>query len=360
MDDPTRSRAAGSQRRAVLVTGATGFIGGAIARRLLERGDRVVVLARDPRGAEVLAASGADVRAGSILDPNAIAAAARGCDAIVHAAGIASPRAAARALQWTLVAGTENVIAAARHAEVERVVMISSADVTLANQDRVHWDEKRDLVTPPVGERARALRLAEEIALSVSDDRLSVCALRPGWVWGPGDLSTLPALIAEAKQGGIRMYGDGRNLVATTYVETLADAALAAIASPRAAGQAFYVGDPEFLELREFLGSLCRALSLPPPRTGPPFAIAYPLALLGGKRASPLPEEILRRAKSTLFDVQKAISELDFRATITVEEGMTRLARWAEEVGGTDAIARRARPLPDEHSLELEAKQAGA
>jgi nucleoside-diphosphate-sugar epimerase len=259
------------------------------------------------------------------------------------------------------VAGTENVIAAARHAGIERVVTISSADVTLANLDRVHWDEKRDLAHPPLGERACAMRLAEEIALSTSDGELAVTALRPGWVWGPGDLTTLPGLIREAREGGIRMFGDGRNLVATTYVETLADAVVAAARAPGAPGQAYYVGDPEFLELREFLQALSRALRLPAPRSGPPFAVAYPLAVLrGGRGEGPLPEEIVRRARSTLFDVQKAIAELDFRATVPVDAGMKRLAEWVEELGGVDAVLSRARSGPDESAIEREASAAGA
>ncbi len=155
------------------------------------------------------------------------------------------------------------------------------------------------------------------------------------------------------------MYGEGRNLVATTFVETLADAAIAAAKSPRAAGQAYYIGDPELLEIREFLQTLTKALAIDPPRTGPPFAIAYGMSMLRGK-SGPLPEEILRRARSSLFDVQKAISELDFRATITVEEGMKRLARWADELGGADAIVKHARPLPDDSALDREAKAAGA
>ena len=340
-----------------LVTGATGFIGGAIARHLLGRGDEVHVLARDPGRARTL--EGARVHAGSILDPNAILAAARGVDVVFHAAGIASPRASARALRWAFVAGTENVLSAARAASCERVVMISCADVTLSNQDRVHWDEKRDLSAPPVGERARALKLAEEIALSVSDDALPVCALRGTWVWGPGDTTTLPGLIAEARSGGVRMVGPGKTLVATTHVDHLVEAALAAARSPRIAGQAYYVADGEFLELREFLGAMLDTLRLPPPRHGSALALAYPLAQLRrGDDPLACPEEVLRRGRSTLFDINKAIADLDFRPHITIDAGMKALARWVEAQGGLDAVAALKRPLPDERVLEREIHDA--
>src|SRR5688572_3871630 len=102
----------------VLVTGATGFAGGAVARRLLSRGDVVHVLARDPEGAaaKALAALGAKVHAGSVGDPNEVLAAAARCELVVHAAAVRSPHASPRALSWVNVAGTENVINAARHA----------------------------------------------------------------------------------------------------------------------------------------------------------------------------------------------------------------------------------------------------
>jgi nucleoside-diphosphate-sugar epimerase len=224
------------------------------------------------------------------------------------------------------VAGLENVMNAARHASVPRVVSISCADVVLADEPRVHWDEKRDLSHPPIGARARAIKLAEEVALSQSDATLAVTSLRPGWLWGPGDRSRLPKLVAEARDGGIDLCGDGKNLVATTFVDHLAEAALLAAVSPNAPGHAYYVGDPEFLELGEFLGMMCRALSLPPPRRSGPYLVRRVMAGFG---AGTLPlEEVVRWGRPTYFDTQRAQTELGFEPTIPIDEGMKRLAAW--------------------------------
>src|SRR5688500_14627518 len=110
----------------VLVTGGTGFAGGAVVRRLIARGDEVHVLARDLEApaAKALAGLGARLHRGSVGDPNQVLAAASGCALVVHAAAIRSHKAAPRALAWTNVAGTENVINAARHARVGRVVHV--------------------------------------------------------------------------------------------------------------------------------------------------------------------------------------------------------------------------------------------
>lgn len=344
-----------------MITGATGFVGGAIAKHLQKRGDQLVLMARDEARAAKLAGPKDRVVVGSILDPNVIARAAEGVDYIVHAAGLASRRAEARVYDWLVIAGTENVLTGARAAGTPRVILISTADVTLANVERVHWDEKRDLTERPVGARACAHKLAEEIALTLSDSVMGVSALRPGWLWGPGDTSRLPALVREAKSGGVRMFGDGRNLIASTYIETLAEAVVSAARSPRAIGEAYYVGDPEFLELREFLQSLMRTLSLPPPRSGPPFALSYPLARMRAVPAEgPTPEEMLLRARGSLFDIQKSIADLDFRATINIDEGMKKLGAWVDQSGGADALAKLTRKVPSVTEVEAEAERVGA
>ncbi len=337
-----------------LVLGATGHVGGAIARRLVTRKDEVTLLVRDETRVSI--EGDARKRLGSVLDPNAIARAAEGADAIFWAVGAPSG-AAPRVYPWIYVAGVENVLAAARHARVPHVVLVTSADVTLASQDRVHWNEKRDISDLPFGDRAQSIRLGEEIALALSDERLSVSAIRPGWVWGPGDRTSLPALIREAKSGGITMWGEGKNLVATTYVDLVVDAALAAAKSPQSGGQAYYVADGEFLELREWLAQLSRALGLPAARAGTPFSLAWAMAAMRGD--TPLRETMLRRARGTLFDTQKAQVELGVEPKVSVEQGMKQLAAWVAAQGGVDEVARWTRTLPDAASVEAEAKAAG-
>ncbi len=310
------------RRMRALILGATGLAGGAIRKRSREAGDEVIALVRHERAPFD---DGSRIRVGSIGDPNAIAEAAEGVDVIFVAVGLPIGR-AAEEYRWLHVAGVENVIRAARHVGVPRVVLISSADVVLADLPRIHWDEKRDLPHPPVSARARALKLGEEIALAASDRSLDVTALRPGWLWGPGDRARLSGLVAEARSGGIDLCGDGRNLVATTYVEHLADAARLAARSPRAPGQAYYVGDPEFLEIREFLGILSRTLSLPTPRATVPYRLRYIWTRLAGGRL-PL-EEVIRRGQATYFDTQKATAELGFEPRTSIDQGMAALARW--------------------------------
>ena len=161
-----------------LVTGATGFVGRALALRLLNDGHVVHALVRDPNRAGELGQAGAELFTGSICDPNRIARAAGGCEVVFHCAGESSLRAPARVYDWINVAGSENLINAARHVGCRRVVHLSCADTTLLNIDRLHWREDRVVAEQPLGRCARSLRLAEELALASSTASTEVTAIR--------------------------------------------------------------------------------------------------------------------------------------------------------------------------------------
>ncbi len=339
----------GAQGVKVLVLGATGFLGGAMARRFRELGHDVRLLARDPEGVE------GDVRAGDLGDPRSMADAAEGREVVVDAAGIVDPEAHPRALRWTHVAGMENLLKACRHAGVGRLVHVSCTDVTLANHDRVHWDELKPVPGEPFGARAQSLQLAEDLALSASSPELATLALRAAWVWGPGDTSRLPQLCAEALEGGIKLVGNGRTYFATTYVEHLVDAAVAALDAPDAPGRAYHVVDPVFQHARDFFSALSEALGLPPPREGAPFALAWPLARVRGQGAV----DLLQRGKSTLFDFSQACGKLHYDPQVTLEAGLAALAAWVEARGGPKAVAAMRRPPPGPGVVDAQVKAAG-
>lgn len=343
----------------VLVLGASGFIGGAVARFLLTRGDTVTVLLRELGARTSWEARGARVAIGSLGDPRSIAQAAEGAERVVHAAGIVSPRAAPRALRWTHVAGTENVVNACVHARVRRLVLVGCADSTLVNADRVHWDERRPLSQTPFGERARTLALAEEIALAAAGPELEVVALRPAWVWGPGDHSRLPHLCREAlHQDGLRLFG-GDTFLASIYIDNLVDVVAAALEAPDANARAFYLADPEVLCVREHFRMLSDAVGLPPPRSGPPLWLAWPAAAIRGRVHGLCQDELLQRARSTLFDVNAAVGQLAFEPKVHVEAGMRALGAWVEERGGASALAALAKPPPDARSVDDQVAAAG-
>ncbi|MDH5673443.1 MAG: NAD(P)-dependent oxidoreductase [Myxococcales bacterium] len=332
-----------------LVIGASGFVGRALTERLLADGRTPRVLVRSEAQAETLRAMGAEPFVGELADPNAIARAAMGVERIFHCAGESSPRAAPAALNWIHVAGAENLVAAARQAGVPRTVFVSCADVTLCNRDRLNWSERSALAQNPFDSWVRSKLLGEELALQSSDQNHEFTAVRPPFVWGPGDKNRLPQICAEGLRGGLRLYGSGQNLLATVYIDNLIDALLCAAEHPQVGGLAFHVADSEFHTAAEFFGALCQALGLGPPRRGlypVAYAAAWLRAALG--RSGPWPIDVVRRGRGSLLDCAAAASKLDFTPRVAQQQGMEALSAWVREVGGAAAIASLGRKPADE------------
>jgi 2-alkyl-3-oxoalkanoate reductase len=333
-----------------LVTGATGFVGGALVARLLrERETAVRALVREAEAVRRLP-PGAQAVVASLGDPNALAEAARSVHVVFHCAGENDPRASSRALAWINVAGTENLINAARRAQVRRVVHLSCADVTLVNADRMGWKETRALTQTPLDACTRSKLLAEELALQANGSGLEVCALRPAWVWGAGDRRTLPALYAEARRGRVSLCGSGKNFVPTTHVDNLVEALLLAAHAKAAPGGTYHVLDGEMVDARELLSRLCQALGVAPPRRGV-YLVSYLAAVARaqlGHADGLWPAEVVRRGRRNLFDGTAAARDLKYQPKTSLEDGLQGLGAWLQELGGPEALlAQRRQPASE-------------
>jgi nucleoside-diphosphate-sugar epimerase len=322
-----------------LITGSTGFVGGALTRRLLADGVALRVLVhRDAKRSE-RTPDGAEVVPIGLGDPNPIADAAAECDVVFHCAGENSVRAAPRALSWINVAGTENVLQASRHAGVPRLVHLSCADVSLTGTDRLGWKEDAVMTDAPVGACLGTKLLADDLVRQANSDRFTTVCVRPAWLWGPGDRTNLPALCEEARTGGVRLFGGGTNILATAYVGNVVEALIAAARADRVGGKAFHIADAEFVTAREFFTLLCETLGLGQPRAGV-YAVSYAVAWLRERRggAGPWRVDVARRGRACLLDCGRAAQELGYTPRVSMVDGMQALARWARDAGGPDAI----------------------
>ena len=179
----------------IAVTGASGVVGGAVARSLLARGDEVVAVQRGPlpAGLAELGARGhrADV-AGSV---EALVEAFTGCAAIVHAAARVDITGPWEEYERVNVVGTRNVVEAARRAGVARFVLVSSPSVAHAGHPLVGANAEAAEPEHARGHYSRSKALAETETLAVADDRLAVTVVRPHLVWGPGDTQLTERII---------------------------------------------------------------------------------------------------------------------------------------------------------------------
>ena len=310
----------------ILVTGATGFVGGAVSRELQAAGHDVVAYVRE--GSDSRALRDLERIVGDLGDPNRLAVAAAGCNALVHAAGSTDPTANLDSLGWVHIAGTENVINAAKQAGCKRMIHISCADVTLYQGPRSFWNEDQ-CPQRPFGKLAQTKLHAEELVRVAGKQGFWTVALRPALVWGPGDTTHLPGWQKEADRGGIGIIGGGKKLMSTTFVRNLAHAVRCALQTKVTTGNIYYVVDAELSVARDFFAELSAALGWSPPTRVGPYHWARIASRTGLLRLHTT--EVIRRSQTSAFDMSRAKQELGYEPIVTREQGMAELAAWYRE-----------------------------
>ena len=318
----------------VLVTGASGMLGGAVAAALAERGDTVTVLQRRPSGRphrEVLA---------DIADRDAVAAAVTGQDAVVHLAAKVDVTGARRDYVRTNVLGTGNVLEACRVAGVPRLVHVSSPSVAHRGEPLIGAGAGRADPTRCRGHYARSKAMAELIALGGGPGTPAVVAIRPHLVWGPGDTQLVGRIVERARAGRLFTIGSGAALIDSTYVTNAADALVAALdRCPELDGQALVVSNGEPRPVAELLASICRAAGVPPPRRSVPVGLARAAGTVLDASWTALP--VLRRAgdppltrflaeqlsTAHWFDQRHTRSVLRWTPRVSLDAGLTTLSQ---------------------------------
>ena len=347
--------AAGAVR--VLVTGARGMLGGAVARALAARGDEVTVLQRGASGLPVR-----EVRA-DLGDPAApLAAALAGQDAVVHLAAKVDVVGPWREYARTNVDGTRRLLAAARDVGVARFVHVSSPSVAHAGDALVGAGAGPADPARARGHYARSKALAERAVLDANAElactgaqltgpecathragtlnspgrdgqpaaRPAVVVVRPHLVWGPGDTQLVGRIVARARAGRLAVVGTGAALIDTTYVDDAVDALVAALdRAPGLHGRVLVVSGGEPRPVAELLASICAAAGAPAPR----IAVPAPLARAAGAvaetllRRDPPMTRFLAEQLSTAhwFDQRETRAALGWAPRVGLDEGFRRL-----------------------------------
>jgi nucleoside-diphosphate-sugar epimerase len=291
----------------IAVTGASGFIGAAVCKRLRADGDEVagIDVAGDP-----------DRRA-DVSDPSATVAALGGADAIVHAAAIVAERGRMEDFVRVNVRGTRNVLDAAGP---RRTVVIASV-AGWGYEFRRHLDEDsppRPCGLPYVDTKGAA----ETLAL-----RRGATVIRPGDVYGPGSGPWVVRPLEMMRAGRFFLPSPGDGVMTLVFVDDLVDAVVRALREPRAAGRAYTVWDGEPVPAREYF----ERLGDRPVRTLPaPVLRAAARAMGVGPAAVTF---VTRRAA---YPNERARAELGWRPSTTLDEGMARTREWARAAGLLD------------------------
>jgi dihydroflavonol-4-reductase len=318
-----------------LVTGASGFIGGAVARALLRRGADVRVLLRPGTEPNLAEPAEVEIARGDLRDAQAVSAAVRGCDAVFHVGALYSFTAPASEVLAVNVGGTRNVIEAVR-AEGSRLVYTSSIATIGGMHNGVLPDEQCMPVGSPPGPYKRSKWEAEALVRQEAQRGLDAVIVNPTFPVGEGDVKPTPTgcLIRDFLEGRMPAYVDtGMNVV---DVDDVAEGELLAFDRGQR-GERYILGHAN-LTMREFLEELAIIAGRTPPRFRMPHLVALGLAhaeafvtgrILG--RTPRIPLEGVRTAREIMFaSSRRAVRELGLRQT-PIREVLTKAVRWFEE-----------------------------
>lgn len=316
----------------VLVTGSTSLLGRTVVDRLVGRGDDVSVFQRRSSDLDVVE------HLGDIADPDAVAKAVSGVESVVHVAGLAAATGDWADFEATNVSGTRNAVVAALRGNVSRFVHISSPSVAHAGQPLIGAAAGPADPKQTRGNYATSKAMAELVALAGNSPTMSVVALRPHLIWGPGDTQLVGRIIERARTGRLAIVGSGAALIDSTYIDNAADAVVATLdRAPLLGGKAFVVTNGQPRPVRELINRIVLAAGLEPPNRRVP----YRAAKVGGiivERAwehrstddEPPMTSFLAEQLGTAhwFDQRATREALGWVPKVGISEGLDRLADW--------------------------------
>jgi len=321
--------------RRVLLTGATGFIGGSLARRLLASGVELRALVRDIERARWLEQAGAELRLGDLaahLDPTLAA----GVDVVVHAAAWVGTEGDPERVRMVNVEGTRRVLSLARAAGVTRVVHVSSC--------AVYGSPQRDGVDESAALRRRGVVYhdtkveADELAHEAATAGDPIVIARPSQVYGPGSREFTVRPTTAIRYGRALLVDGGRHRCKLVYIDDVVDGLIACMVVTGIDGEAFNLSAPP-VTWRALFEGYADMLGSPRIRSVPrqvAWTLAWVAELVGRVRGRQplLTREIVAALSSdSSFSAAKAAERLGWRARVDLAEGLRRTEPWLRAQG---------------------------
>lgn len=314
----------------VIVTGATGFLGKTVCRKLKEQGCEVLATGRNLTVGEKLEVPFLPLDLSMPITNTSFKG-----DALIHCAALSSPWGRKEDFYRHNVLATQHVIDACRQNGIRRLVHVSTPSIYFDYSDRFQVKETDPLPKTFANHYAATKKEAEGLVKQATD--LETITIRPRGLFGPGDTVLFPRLLKASQKGKLPLFRNGEALIDITYVDNVADALLLCLqAGSHCLGNTYNITNGEPRQLRELLEHVCSATGTPLNLTKTSYFMGYMIAALleGASNILPLGEPLLTRytvsllARSQTLDISAAKSDLCYNPAISLDEGINRFAQW--------------------------------
>ncbi|MBB5918412.1 nucleoside-diphosphate-sugar epimerase [Nocardia transvalensis] len=329
-----------------LVTGASGFLGGALVRRLVLDGDYdVSILVRPTSNLRDIGGAIEKVRVvvGDLTDPASLTRAATGVDVVFHSAARVDERGTREQFRQANVRATERLLAAARVGGASRFVYISSPSALMERDggDQVDIDESVPYPRRYLNYYCETKAAAERLVLAADAPGFTTCALRPRAIWGAGDRSgPIVRLLDRAAAGTLPDLSFGRDVYASLcHVGNIVDACVRAAASDNVGGKPYFVADAERTDVWRFLAQVTAELGYEPPsRKLDRRLVSGIVAVIEAARRVPFVAErwspplsrytVAVMTRTGTYDISAAARDFGYRPVVDRDTGMAELKDW--------------------------------
>ena len=324
-----------------VVTGATGFLGGVLAKRLVSLGYQVVALGRNKIKGKELQELGINFIDCDLDDKLKLEHIIKNADFVVHCAAKSSPWGRYNDFYKSNVIGTKNIIDVCLNNNINRLVYISSPSIYFNLQDEFDITEDFEYTNKPINNYIKTKIIAETLIDDAFQKGLDIITLRPRAIFGIGDSAIFPRLIRTNNKKFIPITTNKDILMDLTYIDNVVDAILLAIfADKKYSGQKYNITNDEHIYLHKTIKKIITELNYEYKTKKIPYNLLKFISILTDKLYSiflPNKEPAITPFSlgvlsfNQTFDITKAKNELRYIPKISIDEGLAHVIKYYKE-----------------------------